>query len=318
MGAAPKYLAITGGVGGAKLCLGLANILPPERLAFVVNTGDDFEHLGLHISPDVDTLMYTLSGLSNADTGWGRAGETWNFIKALAELGGETWFKLGDADLAVHVRRTQMLNAGDKLTSITNELARSVGIEHAIMPMSDEPVKTLINTTAGRLSFQHYFVRDRCGPQVTGFEFANAARARITPEIDAWLSAPDLAGIIICPSNPYLSIDPILATGGLRARLEIFPVPIVAVSPIVGGEAIKGPTAKIMRELGVPGTAPAVAAHYQGILDGFILDEQDAASEAAVRDLGLETVVAQTVMVNLQDRIDLAHLAIEFLDQLRN
>ncbi len=187
-----KYLAITGGVGGAKLALGLSRILGPSELGFLVNTGDDFEHLGLHVSPDIDTLMYTLSGLSNPQTGWGRVGESWNFIETLGELGGETWFKLGDRDLAVHVRRTVLLAGGERLTDVTATLFRALGVEHPAWPMSDDPVRTLIDTDAGQLSFQHYFVRERCEPAVRGFEYRGADTASVVPEFIAWISDPDL------------------------------------------------------------------------------------------------------------------------------
>jgi len=315
---AEKYLAISGGVGGAKLCLGLAKILSADKVAFVVNTADDFEHLGLHISPDLDTLMYTLSGLSNPELGWGREHETWNFIAALEQLGGETWFKLGDADLATHVMRTRLLEAGSTLTDVTAELTRKVGIEHAVLPMTNDAVRTVVHTESGRLAFQHYFVRDRCVPAVSGFDFDGGADARLTSEIRRWIDDPALAGVIICPSNPFVSVDPILAVAEFSAWLRETTVPVVAVSPIVGGEAIKGPTAKMMRELGVPATADAVAGHYRDIIDGFIVDQRDASLAATVAALGIETTVAQTVMVTLADRIELAGTAIDFLRRIKS
>ncbi len=275
-----KYLAITGGVGGAKLALGLSHILGPSELAFLVNTGDDFEHLGLHVSPDIDTLMYTLSGLSNQDTGWGRAGESWNFIDSLGELGGETWFKLGDRDLAVHVMRTTLLDQGRRLTDVTGTLYQAVGIEHRALPMSDAAVRTMINSDAGQLAFQHYFVRERCEPVVRGFEYKGADSAQAVPEFDSWMADADLAGVIICPSNPFLSIDPIFAIAGIREALLSCKAPVIAVSPIVDGAAIKGPTAKIMEELEVPRDAAAIAAHYGALIDGFVIDETDRALEA--------------------------------------
>ena len=308
-----KYLAITGGVGGAKLALGLSHILGPSELAFLVNTGDDFEHLGLHVSPDIDTLMYTLSGLSNPETGWGRAGESWNFIESLRELGGETWFKLGDRDLAVHVRRTTMLEEGRRLTDVTAALFRAVGIEHQALPMSDAPVRTMINTAAGQLAFQHYFVRERCEPVVRGFEYDGADSAQAVPEFDVWMADADLAGVVICPSNPFLSIDPIFAIAGIKQTLLDCKAPVVAVSPIVDGAAIKGPTAKIMAELEVPTDAAAIAAHYGPLLDGFVIDETDRALETAISAAGLGVVAAQSVMRTLDDKIDLAHTALELL-----
>ncbi len=311
-----KYLAITGGVGGAKLCVGLAALVGPESLAFLVNTGDDFEHLGLHISPDIDTLTYALADLSNPDTGWGRRGESWNFIATVREFGGEGWFNLGDRDLALHVLRSQRLRAGASLSAVTRELTTALGIAHEIWPMSDAPVRTKVHTAEGSLAFQHYFVRDRCAPAVTGFSFEGAAAATLNPAASAWLEDPRLAGVIICPSNPYVSIDPILAVPGLRARLRASRVPVVAISPIVAGLAIKGPTAKMMAELQVPQTALAVASHYRELLDGFILDAQDAALVDTVAASELAAIAAPSVMVTLADKIALARTTLDFLHQL--
>ena len=306
------YLAITGGVGGAKLCLGFAQVLSAAEVAFVVNTGDDFEHVGLHIAPDLDTLTYTLSGLSNPELGWGRKGESWNFIAAFGDLGGETWFNLGDADLAIHLRRTELLRNGLGLGEVTARLTAALGIAHDVLPMTDDPVRTRVQTAAGTLAFQHYFVRDRCAPAVTGFDFAGAATARPYPAILDRLADPSLAAIFICPSNPYVSIDPILSVPGLRNALVDAAAPVIAVSPIVDGAAIKGPTAKMMQELSVPASAGAVAAHYTGLIDGFIIDERDAGAQAQIEALGIETTVAQTVMLTLDDRIALARIALEF------
>jgi LPPG:FO 2-phospho-L-lactate transferase len=308
-----SYVALSGGVGGAKLALGLTHLLEPHALTLVVNTGDDFEHLGLHIAPDLDTLMYTLSGLSNAETGWGRAGESWQCLDALAELGGETWFRLGDRDLSVHLQRSQRLRAGASLTTVTTELYASLGIRHRALPMSDQPVRTLVHCDAGVLAFQHYFVRERCAPRVSGFSFDGAATASAAPGVLEALRASDLAGVIICPSNPFLSIDPILAVPGVREALRDCRAPVVAVSPIVAGLAIKGPTAKIMEELALPQTAAAVAAHYGSLIDGFILDESDRALAAQIASATLRVSTAQSVMVTLDDRINLAHTALDFL-----
>ena len=314
---AEKFLAITGGVGGAKLCLGFTHVLSSEQLRFVVNTGDDFEHLGLHISPDLDTLTYTLAGLSNPELGWGRQDETWNFIAALAALGGDTWFNLGDADLATHIVRTQMLRAGATLTDVTANLTRNFGIDHQILPVSDDPVRTIVHTEVGSLAFQHYFVRERCQPAVRGFDFDGSGSAQLSAQVQAALDDPDLVGVVICPSNPFVSIDPMLAVPQFAEALRTIKVPVVAVSPIVGGEAIKGPTAKMMQELAVPATALAVAEHYADLIDGFIMDQQDAALRDSVAGLNIETIVAQTVMVTLADRIELARTAIEFIRRLR-
>ncbi len=313
-----KFLAITGGVGGAKLAVGLKALLGPDELAFAVNTGDDFEHLGLHVSPDLDTLMYALAGLSNPDTGWGRAGETWQFIGALRELGGESWFNLGDRDLAVHVLRTACLRRGESLSAVTKSLNAALGTMHPVFPMSDDPVPTVVHTPDGPLAFQHYFVRERCAPTVTGFEFVGAAQARPAPGLLEWLADPALAGIILCPSNPFVSIDPILAVPGLRAALRASGAPIVAVSPIVAGLAIKGPTAKMMAELAVPATAAAVAAHYGELLDGFVIDAQDEPLLEAFRGAAVAAIAAPTVMLTLDDKVRLASIVCEFARELRS
>ena len=306
------YLAITGGVGGAKLALGLAHVLPADKVAFAVNTGDDFEHLGFAISPDIDTLTYTLSDLANRELGWGRHDETWAFMEALEQLGGETWFRLGDRDLALHAFRTAALKAGRTLTEVTAEIGQRLGIDQAILPMSDDPVRTTVLTSDGPLAFQHYFVRDRCAPAVSGFEFRGVESARLNPEIEALL--PGLKGVIICPSNPFVSVDPLLSIGDTRAKLAALDVPVVAVSPIVGGIAIKGPTAKMMAELMIPATAAAVANHYDGLIDGFVLDSEDA---DLVGTLNVPSVATQSVMLTLDDRISLAQATLEFLNELR-
>ena len=302
-----RFLVLTGGVGGAKLALGLTHVLAPDEALFVVNTGDDFEHLGLNICPDIDTLTYTLAGLNNTELGWGRAGETWACLDTFDALGGEAWFRLGDQDLALHLYRTERLRAGATLTEVTQEVGQRLGISHRFVPMTDDPVRTTVLTEQGALAFQHYFVRERCEPAVTGFEFRGAEQAALNPEIDAWL-ADGCDGVIVCPSNPYLSVDPVLAVPGMRALIA--KLPAVAVSPIVAGLAIKGPTAKIMAELDLPATAAQVAQHYAGWLDHFIIDEADA---ALAESLPVSTVVAPTVMVTLQDRIDLAQVAVSTL-----
>lgn len=307
-----RILAITGGVGGAKLALGLAHVLGPDEVGFVVNTGDDFEHLGLEICPDLDTLTYTLAGLANPDTGWGRQDETWNFLEAMQTLGGETWFQLGDKDLALHVTRTRLLAEGTRRTDVAAAIGQALGVRHAMLPMSDDAVRTTVLTADGALSFQHYFVRDRCAPAVTGFEFRGAEAARPSPEVLDWLAAAD--GVVICPSNPFVSVDPMLSMPGMRQALIDAPAPVVAVSPIVGGAAIKGPAAKMMRELDLPASADQVAAHYDGLLDGFVFDRRDADLQARIE---VPAVAAQTVMLTLRDRIDLARTVLDFIQRLR-
>lgn len=317
MSRSERFLALTGGVGGAKLAVGLRQLLGPEELSFLVNTGDDFEHLGLHVSPDLDSLMYALADLSNPDTGWGRRGETWQFFETLRELGGESWFRLGDRDLAVHVQRTARLRAGVPLSAVTRELNAALGTTHPIWPMSDDPVPTIVHTTQGPLAFQHYFVREGCTPGVTGFAFEHAARAKPLPAVLELLADPALTGIVICPSNPFVSIDPILAVPEIRAALRASAAPVVAVSPIVAGLALKGPTAKMMAELAVPSTAVAVAAHYGDLLDGFVIDAQDESLLGAFRDTGPAAIAAPTVMLTFDDKVRLATLVIEFARELR-
>jgi LPPG:FO 2-phospho-L-lactate transferase len=314
--AGDRFIAVTGGVGGAKLALGLTQLLTSDEVAFIVNTGDDFEHLGLHISPDIDTLVYTLSGESNAEAGWGRRGETWQFMRAMKQLGGEAWFNLGDLDLAMHIERTQRLRKGATLTQVTKQLASALGVQFAVLPMSDAAVRTMIGTADGELAFQHYFVRDRCAPAVTGFRFAGASSAAPTREIETRLDDPALAGVIICPSNPFVSVDPVLSVPRMREKLKQLRAPIVAVSPIVAGTAIKGPTAKMMTELSIPNDAVSVARHYRDLIDGFVIDTQDAALEPTIAALGIATVVTQTVMLSLADRRQLADDVLRFVRRL--
>jgi LPPG:FO 2-phospho-L-lactate transferase len=296
-------LALSGGVGGAKLALGFYRILPRDTLTVVANTGDDFTHLGLSVSPDIDTLLYTLSGLANEEQGWGRRDETWTFMAALERLGGESWFRLGDGDLATHVERTRRLAAGESLTAITDHFARRLGIAARILPMSDERVRTRIHSTRGWLDFQDYFVRLRCEPVVRQIVFAGAADAAPHGDAIALLRDPALRLVVICPSNPFISIDPILSLPGMRAALRDCPAPVVAVSPIIGGKAVKGPTAKMMEELGLPVGAAAVARHYGDLIDVYVADDEDA---DAVSGLDVPVVLTRTLMTGLAEREALA------------
>ena len=274
----------------------------------IANTGDDFEHLGLAISPDIDTLLYTLAGLDNPATGWGQRDESWNFMAALEALGGETWFRLGDRDLATHFERTRRLRAGETLSQITDDFRQRFGIGTRILPMSDDPVRTRVKTRNGWLDFQPYFVRYRCEPVITAIEFAGAADARPQPELLTALADPTLSAVIICPSNPFISIEPILALRGVRAALRDCAAPVVAVSPIIGGRAVKGPTAKMMRELGLETSAAAVVRRYGDLIDAYIVDHADAASCAG---LECRIVPAKALMETLADREALARLALE-------
>ena len=304
-----KILAITGGVGGAKLALGLSKILNPDELLFLVNTGDDFQHLGLEISPDLDSLLYALSGKNNPELGWGRANETWACISELEELGADSWFRLGDRDLALHLVRTQMLNQGATLQNVADRLSESLGIDHRIAPMSNDKISTTVNTPNGKLAFQEYFVREQCEPAVIDFDFDGIEKSTPNPVVMSWLDECD--GIIICPSNPYVSVDTILSVPKYRDAFQSKPV--IAVSPIVGGLAIKGPAAKMMTELGVPPTPIAVAKHYGSLLSGFVLDQTD---HEQAKDIPIPSIVTQTIMLTLQDRIELAEQCVRFLEEM--
>jgi len=312
-----RVLALSGGVGGAKLALGLASRLQPEQLAIVANTGDDFEHYGLRICPDLDTVMYTLARRNNQAQGWGLADESWRVMNALAELDGEVWFRLGDLDLATHLQRSEMLRRGRSLTQVTQQLCDRLGVRHRLLPMTDDSVATIVHTDGGALNFQHYFVREQCRPAVLGFEFSGIETARPQHEFVEWLSGDTLDAVIICPSNPFVSVDPILQLPGVRALLLACTAPVIAVSPIVAGAAIKGPTAKMLRELNMPCSALAVAQHYGDILDGFIIDSADAAQADAIAELDIAVHVAPTIMHSLEDRVELARETLEFAARLR-
>jgi len=319
-----RVLAVSGGVGGAKLALGLARALNPAELAVLVNTGDDFTHLGLRICPDLDTVLYTLAGVVNTTQGWGRADESFGFMDELRRQGGPDWFLLGDRDLVLHVERTRRLAAGETLTQIMADLATRFGVATRLLPMTDAPVATLLDTSAGQLEFQHYFVRLRTIPAVQRLHYAGAAQARPSDDLLTLLRSRSLEAIILCPSNPYLSIDPILAVPGIRAALRAADVPIVAVSPPVGGRAVKGPTAKIMQELGIETSALAIARHYAGLIDGLLVDEADASAELKgpmsdeFSKLGIVVGTARTLMRTLEDRQRLAESALDFARRLQS
>jgi LPPG:FO 2-phospho-L-lactate transferase len=306
-------LALSGGVGGAKLALGLSRLVPSDRLIVIANTGDDFEHLGLYVSPDVDTLFYTLAGLNNPETGWGRRDETWTFMAALEALGGETWFRLGDGDLAIHVERTRRLKAGEPLSRIVADFSRRLGISARIVPMTDAPVRTHVQTRAGWLAFQRYFVEQQCRPGVLGFSFEGAAAATPSGEFLAALKDPALRAVVICPSNPFISVDPILALRGVRQALRDCAAPVIAVSPVIGGKAVKGPTAKMMGELGLEVSAAEVARHYREFLDGCVIDDADAGIAKA---LSVPTAATKTLMLSLADREHVARTVLALADHL--
>jgi LPPG:FO 2-phospho-L-lactate transferase len=306
-----SIVALAGGVGGAKLADGLAHILPPENLTIIVNTGDDFVHWGLNISPDLDTVCYTLAGLANPETGWGRRDETWNTFENIKKLGGADWFRMGDQDLATHIERTRRLKAGEPLSAITRDFCLRWGIEHTVLPMSDAPVPTIVDTVElGELAFQEYFVHQRCEPTVKGFRFEGAEIAEPAPGVVEALSQAD--AVVFCPSNPWVSIDPILALvprlGGKAA---------IAVSPIIGGETVKGPAAKMFRELGIEPNSLAVAKHYgREVLTGLVIDEIDAQWSGEIRQLGIQPFSTNTLMKTPEDRQRLAQDVLHFLKSL--
>jgi LPPG:FO 2-phospho-L-lactate transferase len=325
-----KIVALAGGVGGAKLADGLAQILPPEDLTIVVNTGDDFEHLGLTICPDLDTVCYTLAGLANPETGWGRLDESWQVLENIGRLGGLDWFRLGDKDLATHLERARRLREGQTLSQITSDFCRAWGVKHTVLPMSDDPVRTIVDTVEyGELPFQEYFVHRRCEPRVKGFRFAGLESAKPAPVVLEAIEQAD--ALVICPSNPWVSIDPILAVLDLSpAHLRLPSPPLqgegkggwgyrvrsVAVSPIIGGRTVKGPAAKMYAELGIQPSALAVARHYGSRLTHFVLDKVDQIHAAEVEKMGIKTLITNTIMRTPEDRRRLAQDVLNFIQTL--
>ncbi len=307
-------IALSGGVGGAKLALGLSRILPAEDLLVVVNTGDDFEHLGLSISPDIDTVTYTLAGLANRELGWGRHDETWSFMETMESLGGETWFRLGDRDVALHVERTKRLRRGESLSAVTSDLASRLGVKQRILPMTDDPVRTRLLTDDGWIDFQDYFVNRKCEPVVRELQFHGAETARAHPDFMAALASPALQAVVICPSNPFISVEPILAIPGVRDALAHCSAPVIAVSPIIAGRAVKGPTAKMMTELGLDPTAGTVAHRYSDLLDGYVIDNADMSE---VVSIDARVTLAQTLMTTMEDREALARTVLDAAAVLR-
>lgn len=316
-----RVIALSGGIGGAKLMLGLAQVVASEDLLVIANTGDDFEHCGLHICPDIDTLIYTLSGRSNTEQGWGLAGETWTFMQRLRETDPQqAWFQLGDQDIQTHRFRTRSLAGGATLSEVTAALAQRFGVAATILPMSDDPVRTFVRVHRDGdemwLPFQEYFVKHRCAPRTLGIEYRGSEQAAMQGRLAA-SATPDVAAVLLGPSNPYLSIDPILSIPGMAGQLRSYGAPVIAVSPIVGGAALKGPTAKIMHELGIPVDVISVARHYHGLIDGLVIDHSDQDALLAIEALGIKVAVAATVMVTLEDRIRLAQTCLEFAGRMR-
>ena len=309
-----NVIAIAGGVGGAKLALGLSRVLPPDHLTIVVNTGDDEIFHGLHVSPDLDTVTYALAGLTNQETGWGLAGDSFRTLEALGRLGAETWFGLGDLDMATHIRRTELLGQGRTLSEATAEITQYLGTEHAIIPMSDDPFRTIALTDEGELAFQDYFVRRACEPKITGVRFEGRDSAWPSPGFSRALLQADV--IVFCPSNPLVSIGPVLAVPGVHEEIAAFTGPRIVVSPIVGGKALKGPAAKMMAELGQDVSSVGVARYYAGICDSLVIDTVDSAEAPAVEALGMYAVVTSTVMERDDDKDRLAHEIVALAERL--
>jgi LPPG:FO 2-phospho-L-lactate transferase len=308
-----KVAALAGGVGGARLADGLAQNLPPEDLTVIVNVGDDFDYFGLHICPDLDTVCYTLAGLSNPATGWGLVGETWNALENIGLLGGPTWFRLGDRDLGTHLERTRRLAKGEKLSQITGDFCRGWGIKLTVLPASDDSVLTWVYTDEGEVPFQEYFVHRQCRPRVSGFRFAGAEQSSPAEGVLEAIQQADM--VVICPSNPWVSVDPILAIPGILPA--VMARPVVAVSPIIGGRTVKGPAAKMYAEMGIEPSALSVARHYRNFLSGFVLDQEDAALESEVQALGVSTRVTATWMHTSADRRQLAADCLTFGGSIR-
>lgn len=303
-----NVVALAGGVGGAKLADGLAQSMDARHLTVVVNTGDDFRHFNLLICPDLDTVCYTLAGLANSNTGWGRANETWSAMETLEMLGAPTWFRLGDRDLGWHLERTRRIAGGQTLGQITADLCHILGIQARVLPMSDDPVATRVYTSEGEMPFQEYFVQHRCQPMVNGFRFDGYENAQPTEGVLDDIRHAEL--VVICPSNPWVSIDPILAVQGISR--EIASKKVIAVSPIIAGKTLKGPAAKMFAELGIQPSASAVAKHYSGILSGFMIDLQDVEQAREIEALGIEVAVENIVMKDRPDRRRLADRVLEF------
>jgi LPPG:FO 2-phospho-L-lactate transferase len=299
-----RIVALAGGVGGAKLVLGLAHHLPADALTVIGNTGDDFVHLGLHVSPDLDTVMYTLAGIANPETGWGVAGDTFQMLDMLDHYGADPWFRLGDRDLATHLLRTEMLRAGHTLTEVTDRLCRALGVGQRLLPMSDDRVATLLETDVGRLEFQDYFVRRRWQPIVREIIFEGIDAAAPTTAVLEAVERAD--AIVLCPSNPYVSLDPILSLPGLREAIRTSSAVKLGVSSIIGGEAVKGPAAKMMRELGETVAPRTIAVRYADILDIFLVDWRDEGESATIRAHGVQPLVTDILMPGLTEKVRLA------------
>ncbi len=313
--ASGKIIALSGGVGGAKLGLGLHQIYAPEELYFITNTGDDFLYLGFYIAPDVDTLVYTLAGVNNTETGWGRADETWKTHNVLGELGADNWFKLGDKDLALHLHRSKALRNGERLTSITQDIANRFHLKATVLPMSDHMIQTVVDTNKGLLSFQEYFVKQASKPKIKNISF-KSKNPEPSAEVTEILMDPGLKGIVICPSNPYLSIDPILSIEKIRQSITESKRPRVAVSPIINGQSVKGPTTKIMDELGLEANVLTIAQHYKDYIDGIVIDTSDQDYVGQIESMGIQVKLSEIMMNNDDDKKRVAEDVIHFIDHI--
>ncbi len=306
-----KILALAGGVGGAKLAYGLYNQCPPEDLSIVVNTGDDFTYLGLHISPDLDTVCYTLADLANSDTGWGRKDESWQAFEEISKLGGPDWFRLGDKDMATHLERSRRLALGQTLSQITSDFCAAWGIESSVFPMSDDPIATIVDSNEGKLPFQEYFVARTCEPIVKSFEFSGIENAKASAGFLASIKDADL--IVICPSNPWVSIDPILFIPGIDEAMQ--GKAVIAVSPLIGGQAVKGPAAKMYAELGIEPSSESIARHYSKFLSALVIDHVDHDQKRSIESMGIMVLEAKTLMKTLDDRRRLAGEILEYAEK---
>jgi LPPG:FO 2-phospho-L-lactate transferase len=313
--ASGKIIALSGGIGGAKLGLGLHQICAPEELYFITNTGDDFLYLGFYIAPDVDTLVYTLAGVNNTETGWGRADETWKTHNVLGELGADNWFKLGDKDLALHLHRSKALRNGERLTSITQDIANRFHLKATVLPMSDHMIQTIVDTNKGLLSFQEYFVKQASKPKIKNISF-KSKNPEPSAEVTEILMDPGLKGIVICPSNPYLSIDPILSIEKIRQSIAESKRPRVAVSPIINGQSVKGPTTKIMGELGLETNVLTIAKHYKDYIDGIVIDTSDQDYAGQIESMGIQVKLSEIMMNNDDDKKRVAEDVIHFIDHI--
>jgi LPPG:FO 2-phospho-L-lactate transferase len=309
-------LALAGGVGGAKLAHGLARILDPSELVIAVNTGDDFLHLDYFICPDLDSVLYKLAGINDIERGWGVRNETWNFMESLKKIGGEDWFQLGDKDLATHIERTRRLTEGQTLSEVTRALYQQHNITHTLVPMTDHRVGTVVDTKDGDFFFQDYFVRLRCQPEFTGVHYKGMEDAAPAPQFEEALGSPSLTAIVICPSNPFVSIDPILNVPGVSETLNKVGVPIVAVSPIIGGQAVKGPAAKMMAELDLPVSPLGIAQHYGDLINGLVIDNEDVDLAEHITSSGIDVHVTNTLMKSAEDESNLAQETLAFATAL--